>query len=184
VADLVTIEQVRAHLNLGSDTTHDEELLLFISAATDHVANRYGTLPSDTYTETLPAVDDERGTYRYHLYPYRTPVTAVTSATDEAGTEYTTGFTISPDGRKVRHDSIVGGDWTLVYTAGEAISADLKLAALEDIRGLFQPGQIGPPASFGAFGVESAELGAPSRPVNLWPRLDNWIYARLGPGIA
>ena len=184
MADLVTLEQVRAHLNLGADTSHDTELDLFIDAATAHVASRYGTLPSGSYTETLPAVDDGSGTYRFHLYPYRTPVTAVTSATDEAGNEYTTDFTISPDGRRIRHDSIAGGDWTVVYTAGEAISADLQLAVLEDIRGLYQPGQIGPPASFGAFGIETSEVGTPSRPVNLWPRIDNWIYARLGPGIA
>ena len=182
MADLVSLAQVRDHLNLGDDTSHDVELDLFIDAATEHVAHRYGTLPSDTYTELLRVVDDGAGTYRYHLYPYHAPVTAVTSATDEAGTAYTTDFTISPDGRRVRHDSITAGDWTLVYTAGHAIPADLQLAVLEDIRGLFQPGQIGPPAEFGAFDI--AAEGGTFRPVNLWPRVDSWLYARLGPGIA
>lgn len=180
MADLVTLEQVRAHLNLDGDTSHDTELDLFIDAATAHVEAQYGTLPSATYTETVPVTDDGAGTYRYWLVPLHSPVTAITSATNEAGTAYTTSFTISPDGRRIRHDSVISGDWTVVYTAGHTIPADLKLAVLEDIRGLFQPGQIGPPASFGAFDIPPVE-GGTFRPVNLWPRIDAWIRRRVGP---
>lgn len=158
------------------------ELELFISAATDHVAYRYGTLPSGTYTETLTVTDDGAGTYRYWVRPRHFPVTAVTSATSETGTEYTAGFTISTDGRRIRHDAMSSGEWTVTYTAGQAVPADLKLAVLEDIRGLYQPGQIGAPTNFGAFDMEPEPSGF--RPVNLWPRIDAWVDARTGPVIA
>lgn len=105
MADLVDIEEVRAHLNLGDDTSHDDELLLYIAAVTAHTEDRYGSVI------TTPA-------------------------------------------------------------------ADLRLAALEDIRGLYQPGQIGPLADFGAFGTQTAEAteaGPGYRPVLLWPRVDAWL---------
>lgn len=183
MADLVTLDQVLAHLNLTANPPADvTELELFIDAATDHVAYRYGTMPSGTYTETLSVFDDGVGVHRYWVRPQYYPVTAVTSATDENGTAYTTGFTISTDGRLVRHDSLSWGEWTLIYTAGEAAPADLQLAVLEDIRGLYQPGQIGPPANFGAFDIEPESSGF--RPVILWPRIDTWINARSGSQIA
>jgi len=105
VADLVDIEEVRAHLNLGDDTSHDDELYLYIEAVTAHAERRYGSV-----------IDDP--------------------------------------------------------------PADLRLAALEDIRGLYQPGQIGPLADFGAFGTQTAEateIGPGYRPVRLWPRVDAWL---------
>ena len=183
MADLVTIDQVLSHLNMADNPPSDlTELVLFIEAATDHLSHRYGTLPSATYTEDLTVTDDGVGTYRYWITPHRSPVTAVTSATAEDGTEYTADFAISTDGRRVRHESITSGEWTVVYTAGQAAPADLVLAVLEDIRGLYQPGQIGPPANFGAFDIEPEPSGF--RPVNLWPRIDAWVNARLGPAIA
>ena len=185
MADLVTINQVLAHLNLGSNPPADlSELDLFIDAATAHFDARFGSLPSATYTEQISVNDDGDGTYRYWLRPLRWPVTAVTSVTSEDGsTEYLSGFTISTDGRLIRHASVATGAWTVVYTAGQAIPADLKLAVLEDIRGLYQPGQIGPPATFGAFDIDEGPASG-FRPVNLWPRIDAWVYSRLGPAIA
>ena len=184
MADLVTLDEVLAHLNLTEHPPADlGELELFISAATDHVTHHYGSFPSATYTEDVSVSDDEIGTYRYWLRPRRFPISAVTSVTDESGTEYTTDFTISTDARRLRHGSISSGEWTVVYTAGEAAPADLKLAVLEDIRGLYQPGQIGPPAGFGAFDIDDSPTGS-FRPVNLWPRIDAWVYSRLGPALA
>lgn len=63
------------------------------------------------------------------------------------------------------------------------VGADLKLAVLEDIRGLYQPGQIGPPATFGAFDIDDGPSSG-FRPVNMWPRLDAWLTSRLGSAIA
>lgn len=185
VADLVTQAEVLAHLNLPAATTDTTELQKFISAATAHFESRFGSLPTGTYTESHTVIDDGSGTYRKWLVPHRFPVTAVTSANDETGsTTLTTGFTISADARRVRHDSITGGEWTIVYTAGQAIPADLQLAVLEDIRGLYQPGQIGPPGEFGAFGAMSETPETIFRVVDLWPRIDAWVDRRLGPMIA
>lgn len=183
MADLVTLDQVLSHLNMADNPPSDVgELELFISAATEHVAHRYGTMPSGTYTETLRVADDGVGLHRYWVRPLHYPVTAVTSATSEDGTVHSTDFAISTDGRLVRHGSLVWGEWTLTYTAGAAAPADLKLAVLEDIRGLYQPGQIGPPASFGSFDIDDG--GGAFRPVNLWPRIDAWIGSRTGSQIA
>lgn len=184
MADIVTSAQVLTHLNMADNPPADiTELELFIAAATAHVEHHYGTFPTATYTEDVVVSDDGTGTYRWWLQPRHRPITAVASVTDESGVEYVSGFTISTDGRRFRHDSITSGEWTVEYTAGEAAPADLQLAALEDIRGLYQPGQIGPPASFGAFDIPEIEGGG-FRPVNQWPRLDAWIHSRTGPLIA
>ena len=183
MADLVTLDQVLDHLNLSDIPPASlAEIELFIDAATAHLEARFGTLPTGSYTETVQVSDDRSGIYRHWLRPLRWPITAVTSATSETGTQYTTGFTISTDGRRVRHDAMSSGEWTLVYTTGQAVPADLKLAVLEDIRGLYQPGQIGAPANFGAFDIEPEPSGF--RPVVQWPRIDAWIYSRTGPTIA
>lgn len=185
MADLVTLDEVLAHLNLSATGTDTVELDRFIDAATAHFEYRFGALPSGTYTEALSVIDDGAGTYRHWLAPWHSPVTAVTSAADEVGTtSYTTGFVIATDGRRVRHPNIASGEWTLTYTAGQPIGADLKLAVLEDIRGLYQPGQIGPPGEFGAFGAMNETPQTMFRVVNLWPRIDAWVDSRLGPMIA
>lgn len=181
MADLVTLDEVLAHLNMSAPPPDVAELDLFIDAATAHVEHHYGAFPATEYVEDVAVVDDLSGVHRLWVRPRHTPIVSVASAIDENGTEYTTGFVISTDSRQVRHDSITTGTWTLTYTAGEAAPADLKLAALEDIRGLYQPGQIGPPANFGAFDIPDTPT---FRPVNLWPRLDAWIYSRTGPAIA
>lgn len=110
MADLVTLAEVRAHLNLGTDTAHDAELTLYIDAVTAHAEDRYGTI--------------------------------------------------------------------------DPAPADLKLAALEDIRGLFQPSQIGPPGAF--LGVSDVETGPAFRPIRLWPRVDAWLEraTRTARGVA
>ena len=180
MADLVTVDQVLAHLNLTENPPADlSELELFIDAATAHVAHHYGVMPSGTYTETVTVFDDGVGAYRYWVRPRRFPVTSVTSAVLEDGSlSYSTDFSVDPDGRLVRHPSLAAGEWTLTYVAGSAVPADLQLAVLEDIRGLYQPGQIGPPASFGSFNIEGEDRTF--RPVTMWPRVDAWLNARLG----
>lgn len=185
MADLVTLAQVLSHLNMADNPPADTtELDLFIDAATAHFEERFGSLPTGTYTELVSVRDDRSGLYRHWLRPRHWPITSVTSITSEDTlTAHTTDFHISADGRAVRHDSVLYGDWTIVYTAGQTVPADLKLAVLEDIRGLYQPGQIGPPATFGSFDID-AEQTSGFRPVNLWPRIDSWIDARLGSQIA
>lgn len=180
MADLLDIDEVTAALNI-TDSSHDAELETYIAAVTAHVESIRGVMPSSSVTEIANVVDLGDGTLR--LMPTRLPVLEVASINDGT-TTYSTGFTITPEGY-VEHDSLWLGRWTIVYTAGyEEIPADLKLAALEDIRGLYQPGQIGPPASFGAFGIESTEVGPTYRPVRMWPRVDAWLERDVMPGIA
>ena len=182
MADLVTLPELNDVLNLDGDTSHDVELGLYIAAVTAHVASQYGDLPSGTYTELAHAFLDEDG--RVRLLLTHQPVSTVTSIRDGSGTTYTTGFTITANGY-LEHANLTTGRWTVVYVSGfAAVPADLKLAALEDIRGLYQPGQIGPPGAFGAFGIDSTEVGPAYRPVRLWPRVDAWIELRRLPGIA
>lgn len=183
MAAVVEADDVLRHLRNYDGNVDIDQVNLYVNAATDHIGHHYGTLPSGEYTESLTVVDDMAGTYRYWLVPYHSPITTVTSITAEDGTEYTADFTISTDGRRIRHDSVTWGEWVVTYMAGHEVPADLKLAVLEDIRGLYQPGQIGPPAAFGAFDIDiDAEGGRP--PVTQWPRIDAWIRARLGPVIA
>lgn len=177
MADLVAMFEVTEALNLGEDTSHDVELDLYIKAVTEHVEHRYGPLPSATLTEIVHAFTADDGVVR--AIASRTPST-VTSMTHHDGRVMSSGFTIAADGY-IEHASLTAGRWTLIYeTSAAAVPADLKLAALEDIRGLYQPGQIGPPASFGAFGIESAETVAPYRPVRMWPRVDAWLNTHAG----
>lgn len=175
---LVTIEQVRAALNLGLDTSHDVELQLYMDAVEEYVEARIGTMPSAEYTETVVFANGTLVTRRW-------PIISVESVEDDYGTSYTDDFTINDAGYSVAHDSVLAGEWTITYTAGfAAVPADLKLAVIEDIRGLYQPGQIGGPGAFGAFGIESTDTGVTYRPVRMWPRVDAWIESRFGPVVA
>lgn len=177
MASLVTVAEALDHLNLAAhppvDTT---ELELFIAAVTDHVADRYGTFPTGAWVEDVPLVD---GWFRLG----HGPVDAVTSGveTPDGTVTLTSGWVVSSDGTQVRHPDVVSGVWTVSYTTAQPVPAALKLAALEDIRGVYQPGQVGPPAAFGALGVEP---DSGFRPVTLWPRVDAWVRWHVGPGLA
>lgn len=186
MADLVDLATLKKWLNIeDSDTSQDTELELRIDAITAHVERNFGTLPTAEYTQVVTVEDDGVGTYRWWLRPYHSPITAVTSATDENDVEYTADFTISTDGRAVRHDSITYGEWTLVYTAGYGvIPADLKLAVLEDLKVVHQRSQQGPPGVAGFFGSSPDDFVPTSAPVGLYPRTDAWIYSVNGPAIA
>jgi hypothetical protein len=183
VAELVSLDELNDALNLGGSSDHDDELQVYIDAVTAHVERAFGVLPSGAVTEVALVSQHSDGVTR--ILPAKSPILEVTSLTDANGTEYTTGFTITPDGW-IEHDNLtLSGRWTVEYEAGfSEVPADLKLAALEDIRGLYQPGQIGPPAQFGAFGIESTDVGPTYRPVRMWPRVDAWLERDVLPGQA
>lgn len=180
MADLADVDEVKANLNI-TDASHDTELQSYIDAVTAHVERQWGgVLPSSEVTEIALVVDRGDGTLRLSTAK---PIVSVTSLTDGDNTTYTTDFTVSADGY-VEHDNLIRDRWTITYDAGYAeIPADLKLAVLEDIRGLYQPGQIGPPAAFGAFGIESIETGDVYRPVRMWPRVDAWLTSNIAPRV-
>lgn len=168
----VTLDEVAAHLNLDVNSptwaAHSTELAGFIAAADERV----GDIGIATLTETLTVVDGA-------MWASRWPVTAVTSASYGAR-ELVAGFTVSRTG-KITHPDITSGTWKVTYTAGwSALPSDLRLVVLEDIRGLYQAGQIGPPGAMGAFGIDAAPL-AGFRPVQMWPRIDAWLDRHYGP---
>lgn len=158
-----------------------DDLALYIEAVTAHVTEHYGQMPSGTYTERVYVSNGRLLTSHY-------PVLSITSVADtwDAGITYEDGFTILPGAWSFRHPSLYDGStWDITYVAGyDSVPYDLQLAALEDIRGLYQPARIGPPAAFGAFGIDSTEVGPNHRPVRMWPRVDAWIESRRTPGIA
>lgn len=186
MADLVDLATLKSWLNIElADTSQNTELELRIDAVTAHVERAYGILPSGSYTQFLAVENDGYGTYRHWLRPYHSPILTVTSATDESGTAYTTGFTISTDGRAVRHTNVSSGEWTLVYTAGfAAIPVDLKLAVLEDLKVVHQRSQIGPPGAAGFFGASPDDFAPMAAPIGLYPRVDAWVRSVNGPAIA
>lgn len=179
MADIVTLDEVTASLNLGGDSSHDDELELYIAAVTAHVENRYGVLPAEDRVEIGVPISLGNGEVALITQQVPTEVASITDGT----TTYDDDFTITPEGY-VHHANLTGGRWTITYTGLASATNDLKLAALEDIRGLYQPGQIGPPAEFGAFGIDSTDVGVTYRPVRMWPRVDAWIDNRRIPGIA
>lgn len=181
MADLLTTAEVRSHLNLGADTSHDAMIAAWIDSVTAHVDRRYSPFPSGAVTEVARVIDV--GDSEWRLMP-SLPVVSVTSITDGT-TTYSTGFTISPEGY-IEHASLTWQPrWTITYVATAAVPADLKLAALEDIRGLYQPAQIGPPAEFGAFGIDTlTDFQVQRRVVKMWPRVDAWLAEVMLPGFA
>lgn len=175
---LLQLDEIRAHLNLGRDTSHDAELERWLAAAEAHIRRRYGTLPSGTYTELVRVIDGR-------ILLSHTPVLTVTSVSQLHGASYTTEVTISSDRQFVSHDNVRAGEWTVVYTAGHtAVPADLKLDILEDVGVLYQRSQIGPPNTLGGLGVETEAAGAPPVPIRMWPRTDGWIADNTIPAIA
>jgi hypothetical protein len=188
VTTIVTIDEVADALNLG-DTDHYAELEGYIDAASAYVESWMGPMPSATYTERLNATFRPDGSVSF--LTGRFPVLAVTSIVradpywlTDTPVSYTTDFAVTSSGY-ISHAAVTDGWWNVTYTAGFAtVPADLKLAVLEDIRGLYQPGQIGAPAAFGAFGINSTDTGVTYRPVRMWPRIDAWVASRKVPGIA
>jgi hypothetical protein len=160
MTQLVTLPQVKAHLGMpAGDTTHDTELQAFIDAATPIVEYITGPVNPVTTTETL----DVAGCSFVVLS--KVPVISVTSAIEYLVTQPFTltaqppgsttsnyGYSIDrPESGLITRRGItgmpmnfLGSTLVITYTSGLAsVPADIKLAALEDIRGLWQQTQQG-----------------------------------------
>ena len=169
IATALTVGDVATHLNITSPTgSQDAELEGFLLAADAHVTDTFGPLINVLRTQSVSPSD-------WVLWLTHAPVLSVTSVT-QGTTAYTTGITFSTAGR-VYFAQVNNGAWDVVYRSGWlTLPADLRLAVLEDIRGLCQRGQLGPPGAIGAFGMDAQ--GPSFRPVNMWPRIDEWIGRR------
>lgn len=191
---IVTLADVHGHLNIDtSDTSRDAELQGFIDAATATVTYITGPQAATTYTETR----DGGGPVIMLDNP---PILSITSVTEfftpggmvltqvPLGSSTGNAFSYTLDdpiaGKITRRmsgyeTSFLGGrnSVVIVYSAGTAaIGADVRLAALEDIRGLYQQTQQGGGRSLGggaigAGGDDQWSVG----PMRLFPRLQELL---------
>lgn len=185
--DLVTLTDVKAHLNIPtSDTSNDTELGGFIDAASDFITYIAGPVVSTPLTETHRT----RGGL-YYVMLRQPPVLSITSVVEYVGTVgYTLtqqqpgstvdnwGYSINlASGALVRRSSagtrmpFLGGDLVVAYVAGRvSVPPQIRLACLEDIRGLWQRTQLGGRPAFDDGGSSGSD-GWTSGPLNLFPRL-------------
>lgn len=176
MADLTTalpLGDVMEHLNVDwSDATAAVELERFVAAADRHVVDSFGPLLNVARVEQVT-------TYDGRLWLRHWPVLSVTSVAGGTNT-FTTGLVVSAAG-EVTHASLYAGTWTVTYTSGwVALPDDLKLAVMEDIRGLYQRGQLATPGAIGAFGGGEVTDAGTVSPITMWPRTDEWINRRAG----
>lgn len=187
VTALVTLADVHQHLNIpDTDTSHDVELGGFIDAATAFISYIAGDVIPADYTETYE-------TYRADTILLRhVPVLQVTSVTEYIGvmsftlTEQPPGQTVDNYGYSldlpsagllVRRSAVgtrtpfLGPNVMVTYTAGRAtVAGDIRMATLEDIRGLYQLTQLGGRPLFGTAGTNPSEDWRVG-PLKLFPRL-------------
>ena len=169
IATSLTVGDVAEHLNIPTPTgSQDAEFEGFLLAADAHVSVSVGPVINVLRTESVAPSD-------WALWVSRVPVLSVTSVT-QGTMVYTSGITFNAESGRVYFPQVNSGRWDVVYRSGWlTFPADLRVAVLEDIRGL-QRGQLGPPGAIGAFGMDP--LPTPSgRPVTMWPRTDLWIEA-------
>ncbi|MEU6582754.1 hypothetical protein [Nocardia sp. NPDC046763] len=184
---LVSMSDVYRHLNLDeSDLAPMAELQGFIDAATPFVEYITGPMLPTTVTETYPVVVGQT-----QIMLRTCPVLSIQTVTEYLATvartltnqprgsstdNYGYSLDIASAGLLVRR-GVVGvaipflGDTVVVsYTAGRAtVPAHVRMAALEDIRGLWQQTQQGGNPRFG--GDRAAEDGWTVGPIHLFPRL-------------
>lgn len=174
---LVSVADVKVHLNIpAADTTHDTEIQGFIDAAQPVIENIVGPVIYATWTEWydggLPFIELRHG-----------PVISVTSVTEYRGrnaylltqlvdpsTATSYSYTIEPEIRRIIRRSSGGteesfpsglGTVIVVYVAGRAtVPPNVKLAAAELVRHLYQLTQQGGRPAFGGDATEGAWLPA------------------------
>lgn len=185
---LITLDDVHAHLNIpASDISHDVELQGFIDAATAAISYATGPVQPTVYSETRdggspvimldhPPIITVNSVIEYVGQVARTLTAQAPGATVD---NYGYSLDDAVSGKLVRRSSagtpmpFWGGPGAIVitYTAGiVSIPADVRMAALEDLRGLYQQTQQGGAVGggqIGAGGDDQWNVG----PMRLFPRL-------------
>lgn len=200
---LVTKPEVKNHLNIPeSETKFDVELDVFINAATPKVEYLIGPLDARTVTEV-------HTTYRRSQIILRTvPVLSITSVTEYLGgvaytltdqppsaastTQYGYYLDNASSGLIKRRANgytspFLGNEVIVVYSAGRAsVPADVKLAALDDIRALWQQTQTAARPQFGGGGVVMGpDRWGSAEDLHMFPRLASLLQSQqFQPGIA
>jgi hypothetical protein len=192
---LVTMADVHEHLNLDpSDTSHDNELQGFINAMGPVITYMTGPIVPTVF------IGESHNGGGPHIMLFNPPILSVQSVTEYAGnityslsqqqpgaTVDNYGFSIDSfsSGMLTRRGSagvplpFFGYDGGVIvnYTAGLAtIPPDVRMAALEDLRGLYQQSQQGGRPAFGG-GAEDDSWS--SGPLDLFPRLAMLLEGRF-----
>lgn len=161
---IISIEDARAALNLAtSDRTPDEEIRLYVQAATEIVEDLVGPVLTASVTEKHTG-----GGYALGLFRKATAITSVT----EDGTALTSGdYSLDPNSGLLWRGTYPGaGTWsadttagiTVVYTVGAAVvPPSVILAGRELVRHLYAVGQQPWRQPYGG-GIEDAMLTTPS----------------------
>lgn len=194
---LVSLTDVHAHLNLDlADTSHDVELQGFIDALTPVLTYMTGPIQPTVFTGE---VHNGGGP---EILLFNPPIISVQSVTEYIGTvayslsQQQPGSTVdnygfsldNPQSGKITRRTGAGtpmpflgyqGGVVVTYTAGlPSVPPDVRMAALEDLRGLYQQTQQGGRPSFGG-GAEDDSWSA--GPMNLFPRLEMILEGRFRP---
>lgn len=160
MTQLVTLAQVKSHLGMpAGDTTHDTELQTFIDAATPIVEYITGPINPTTRTETLnvwgqnfvvlslvPVISIQSAVEYLNLLPNTLTAQPPGSTTSNYGysLDRPESGLLTRRGITGNITNFIGQTLVISYTAGLAsVPADIKLAALEDIRALWQQTQQG-----------------------------------------
>ncbi len=193
--ELVRMSEVLNHLDLAQgDTTYQSELQLYIEAATPIVEYITGPINTYSYNETYQC----NGLSRISLRHVPVVANSISSCIEYVGispftltnqppgsTHDNYGFYLQrPEAGTLIRMSSFGqetpflGSWlAITYQAGLAtVPADVKLAVLEDIRGLWQQTHNGGRPKWGG-GVPD-EDGWTVGPLHLFPRLAAMIENR------
>jgi len=197
VPGLVTLTDVHMHLNIDpSDTSHDAELQGFIDAMTPILTYMTGPILPTVF------VGESHDGGSPVIMLFNPPIISVQSVTEFIGTvAYSLsqqqpgstannyGFSLdSPQSGKLTRRTGAGtpmpfqgyaGGVVVTYTAGLVnVPADIRLAALEDLRGYYQESQQGGRPSFGG-GAEDSPYGGV--PFETFPRLASMLEGRFRP---
>lgn len=186
VTQIVTLSDVHNHLNIPQDdATNDVELQGFIDAATSFITYIAGPVVPQSFIETYEVDGQDTVLLR------NVPVQSIQSVTEYVGVvgytltsqppgetvdNYGYSLDIPSQGLLVRRSGVgtrmnfIGPVVVIAYTAGrDTVPGDMRLAALEDIRGLYQITQQGGRPAFGTGGDGSEQWNV--GPLHLFPRL-------------
>jgi hypothetical protein len=171
MADLCTLAEAKAHLNI-SVSTFDAELASFITVASDLVEAEANRVWRDT-----SYVEYHKGG-QVEIALLHTPVKTITSIVDESGTVSASDYTLLPASgivrRKVGEFAGDDDDVIVTYTAGGTVPALARHATLETLRHLWatQRGTMaGRTALQGDEPVAGSSYSLPRRAIELIERL-------------
>lgn len=186
MASWVTLAEVKDMMNMApTDTAHDVKIQTFIDSATPVIEYIVGPVLQQTFTENHRTYGQSKIVLR------NSPVISITTLTEFIGlTAYTLseqepgattnnyGYALDITGNGVitRMSSVgtemgfIGNVVTVTYLAGLlTVPADIRLAAIEDVRAMFQQTQLGGRPQYG--GGASQEDGWQPAPIASFPRL-------------